>query len=384
MDNAATTPVVPAALEAMLPYFCEEYGNASSIFYSMGSKARATLDAARKSIAEDLHCTSGEVFFTSCGTEADNWAIKGTAQKMAVLGKKHLVTSNVEHHAVLHSMKALEKQGFTVTYVPVDNEGFVNPQDVAAAIRHDTALVSVMYANNEIGTIQPIAEIAAICRQKNVRFHTDAVQAVGAIDVNFSKLGADMLSLSAHKFGGPKGVGALLIRKGAMPAIFMDGGAQERAQRAGTENIAGIVGLSTALHLATSTLPQKTAQLTQMRDFIIAHIQGMPQTVINGTLQKGKRLPGNINASFTAAEGESMLLLLDQKGICASSGSACASGDLDPSHVLLAIGLKHEIAHCSIRLSLGAQNTMQQAQTVCNALDDIVPQVRQRSPLWKP
>ena len=334
-------------------------------------------------MARALGCDTGEVFFTSCGSEADNWAIKGTAHKFVKQGKKHLITSCIEHHAVLHSMQALEREGFEVTYLPVDAEGFVSPADVEAAIRPDTALVTIMFANNEIGTIEPIEEIGAVCRKHGVWFHTDAVQAVGAVPIDCHALPVDMLSLSAHKFNGPKGVGALYIRRGVMPLNFLDGGAQERGRRAGTENLAGIVGLATALEAAVNSLDEKRARLARMRDYVLEHIQKMPQVKVNGPLDGSKRLPNNVNASFTAAEGESLLLMLDMRGVCASSGSACASGSLDPSHVLLSIGLPHEIAHCSLRISFGVQNTMDDAKAVCDALDEVVPAVRQRSPLWR-
>ncbi|WP_367925016.1 cysteine desulfurase family protein [uncultured Ruthenibacterium sp.] len=384
LDNAATTPVSKEVLDAMIPYYCEEYGNPSSIFYSVGSKAHEALANARAKVAASLGCEPAEVFFTSCGTEADNWAIKGTALKFAKLGKKHLITSCIEHHAVLHSMKALEKEGFEVTYLPVDSDGFVSVRDVQNAIRPETALVTIMFANNEIGTLEPIEEIARVCHEKGVWFHTDAVQAVGSVPIDFKKLGVDMLSLSAHKFNGPKGVGALICRRGIMPLNFMDGGAQERGRRAGTENLAGIVGLATALDLAVRNLDKKIADERAMRDYVLKEIQAMPKVKINGPLDLNKRLPNNITASFEAAEGESLLLMLDMKGICASSGSACASGSLDPSHVLLAIGLPHEIAHCSLRISFGIQNTMEDAKAVCTALKEIVATVRERSPLWHP
>ncbi len=382
VDNAATTPVSKPVLDAMTPYFCEQYGNPSSIFYSVGSAAGDALAAAREKAAKALGCDTNELYFTSCGSEADNWAIKGAARKLAGKGKKHLITSSIEHHAVLHSMKALEREGFEVTYLPVDAEGFVNPADVEAAIRPDTALVTIMFANNEIGSIQPIEEIGRICQSRGVWFHTDAVQAVGAVPIDCHALPIDMLSLSAHKFNGPKGVGALYVRKGILPLNFMDGGAQERGRRAGTENVAGIVGLATALDIAVNNLTEKRARLAEMRDFVLDHVGRMPGVKINGPLDGSRRLPNNVNASFTAAEGESLLLMLDMRGICASSGSACASGSLDPSHVLLAIGLPHEIAHCSLRISFGVQNTMEDARAVCAALDEIVPEVRKRSPLW--
>ena len=275
LDNAATTPVSKEVLDAMIPYYCEEYGNPSSIFYSVGSKAHEALANARAKVAASLGCEPAEVFFTSCGTEADNWAIKGTALKFAKLGKKHLITSCIEHHAVLHSMKALEKEGFEVTYLPVDSDGFVSVRDVQNAIRPETALVTIMFANNEIGTLEPIEEIARVCHEKGVWFHTDAVQAVGSVPIDFKKLGVDMLSLSAHKFNGPKGVGALICRRGIMPLNFMDGGAQERGRRAGTENLAGIVGLATALDLAVRNLDKKIADERAMRDYVLKEIQAM-------------------------------------------------------------------------------------------------------------
>lgn len=382
VDNAATTPVSKEVLDAMLPYFCEEYGNPSSIFYSVGSRAHEALVQAHERVAACLGCDAAEVFFTSCGTEADNWAIKGAAHKFAKLGKKHLITSCIEHHAVLHSMKALEKEGFEVTYLPVDAEGFVSAEDVKKAIRPETALVTIMYANNEIGTLEPVEEIARLCREQGVWFHTDAVQAVGSVPINFKQLGADMLSLSAHKFNGPKGVGALICRRGISPLTFMDGGAQERNRRAGTENLAGIVGLATALELSIKNLDKKIAEERAMRDYVMQKVQKMPKVKINGPVDVTRRLPNNLNVSFEAAEGESLLLMLDMNGICASSGSACASGSLDPSHVLLSIGLPHEIAHCSLRISFGIQNTMEDAKAVCTALQEIVPIVRERSPLW--
>ncbi|MEG0617396.1 MAG: cysteine desulfurase NifS [Oscillospiraceae bacterium] len=384
LDNSATTPVAKEVLNAMLPWFSERYGNPSSIFYSIGNESREAIDNARRQTAKALGCEANEIYFTGCGSEADNWAIKGTAHKLMAKGKKHIITSQIEHHAVLHSMKALEREGFEVTYLPVDSEGFVSPQDVEKAIRPDTALVSIMYANNEIGTLEPITEIGAICRKMGVWFHTDAVQAAGAVFIDVNAQNIDMLSISAHKFNGPKGVGALYIKRGIMPEIFMDGGAQENGKRAGTENVAGIVGLGEAIARATAHLDEKRAHLVAMRNRVIEHIMAMPQVKLNGPADGDKRLPGNVNASFTAAEGESLLLLLDMKGICASSGSACASGSLDPSHVLLAIGMKHELAHCSLRISFGVQNTMEDAEYVCTALDEIVPKVRERSPLWHP
>lgn len=381
LDNAATTPVVQPVIDAMVPYFGEHYGNPSSIFYSVGAEAGSALSAARESVARSLGCEPSEVFFTSCGSEADNWALKGTAHRLGAKGKKHLITSCIEHHAILHTMKALEKDGFEVTYLPVDHEGFVNPADVKTAIRPDTALVSIMFANNEIGTIEPVEEIAQICHEHNVWFHTDAVQAVGTVPIRFKEMGFDMLSLSAHKFNGPKGVGALIVRRGILPDILIEGGAQERGRRAGTENLAGIVGMAKALEIAVGSLEEKSKKLSAMRDALQRHIETMPDVTINGT--KGdKRLPGTLNVSFEGAESESILLFLDMSGICASSGSACASGSLDPSHVLMGIGLSHALANCSVRFSFGVQNTPEQVETVCKALDEAVAEVRRRSAIY--
>lgn len=381
LDNAATTPVVQPVIDAMVPYFGEHYGNPSSIFYSVGAEAGSALSAARESVARSLGCEPSEVFFTSCGSEADNWALKGTAHRLGAKGKKHLITSCIEHHAILHTMNALEKDGFEVTYLPVDHEGFVNPADVKAAIRPDTALVSIMFANNEIGTIEPVEEIAQICHEHNVWFHTDAVQAVGTVPIRFKEMGFDMLSLSAHKFNGPKGVGALIVRRGILPDILIEGGAQERGRRAGTENLAGIVGMAKALEIAVGSLEEKSKKLSAMRDALQRHIEAMPDVTINGT--KGdKRLPGTLNVSFEGAESESILLFLDMSGICASSGSACASGSLDPSHVLMGIGLSHALANCSVRFSFGVQNTPEQVETVCKALDEAVAEVRRRSAIY--
>ncbi|MEG1276053.1 MAG: IscS subfamily cysteine desulfurase [Ruthenibacterium sp.] len=383
VDNAATTPVTQPVLDAMLPYFCELYGNPSnSNLYEIGAQAKQALDSARAVVAAALHCAPEEIYFTSCGSEADNWAIKGAAHRLAAQGKKHLITSVIEHHAVLHSMAALEKEGFEVTYLPVDKEGFVSPAAVEAAIRPDTALVSIMYANNEIGTLEPIAEIGAVCRKKGVWFHTDAVQATGAVPIDVQTDNIDMLSLSAHKFNGPKGVGALYLRKGIQPLNFMDGGAQENRHRAGTENVAGIVGLATALDLAVKGMEEKSKKLAELRDYVIRHVQAMERTELNGPHDGSRRLPNNVNVSFPGAESESILLFMDMHGICASSGSACASNDLDPSHVLLAIGVTHAVANCSVRISFGSQNTLDDAKAVCAALDEAVPEVRRRSAIW--
>ena len=382
LDNAATTPVDPQVVAAMLPVLQGPGGNPSS-HYSIGYEAKQQLDTARAQVAAVLNCLPGEVYFTGGGSEADNWAIKGTARKLARQGKKHLITSAFEHHAVVHAMQALEKDGFEVTWLPVTADGFVKPEDVAAAIRPDTALVSVMLANNEIGTIQPIKEIAAICREKKVWCHTDAVQAVGAVPVDVKELGVDMLSLSGHTVNGPKGVGALYIRRGVLPDNLIDGGGQESRRRAGTENVAGIVGLGAAIELAAARLEEKRAHLTRLRDYVISRVlANIPETRLNG--DPVNRLPGNANISFAGLEGETILLDLDMRGICASTGSACNSDSLDPSHVLLAIGLPHEAAHGTMRFSFGPQNTMEDAEYLCGVLEEIIPQRRAMSPVWKP
>ena len=382
LDNAATTPVDPQVVQAMQPVLTGPGGNPSS-HYSIGYEAKEQIDTARAQVAAALGCLPGEVYFTGGGSEADNWAIKGTARKLARQGKKHLITSAFEHHAVVHAMQALEKDGFEVTWLPVTADGFVRPEDVAAAIRPDTALVSVMLANNEIGTIQPIQEIAAICREKKVLCHTDAVQAVGAIPVNVKELGVDMLSLSGHKFNGPKGVGALYIRRGVLPDNLIDGGGQESRRRAGTENVAGIVGLGAAIELAVGHLEEKQAHLIGLRDYVIGRVlANIPETRLNGDAKN--RLPGNANISFAGLEGETILLDLDMRGICASTGSACNSDSLDPSHVLLAIGLPHEAAHGTMRFSFGSQNTMEEAEYLCSVLEESIPLRRAMSPVWKP
>ncbi|MEG1270579.1 MAG: cysteine desulfurase NifS [Ruthenibacterium sp.] len=380
LDNAATTPVSQPVLDAMLPYFCTCYGNPSS-HYSIGYETKDAIDTARAQVAKVLNCLPAEVFFTGCGTESDNWAIKGTAYKLAKKGKKHLITSAIEHHAVLNSMAALEKEGFTVTYLPVDEKGFVNPDDVEAAIRPDTALVSIMYANNEIGTIEPVAKIGEICRKHGVWFHTDAVQAAGAVAIDVQAQNIDMLSLSAHKFNGPKGTGVLYVRRGVLPYNFMDGGGQENHRRAGTENIAGIVGLGAALAHANETLREKAEHQAALRDYVITRVlKNIPQTHLNGDAVR--RLPGNANISFAGLEGETILMDLDMHGVCASTGSACNSDSLDPSHVLLAIGLPHEAAHGTMRFSFGPQNTMEEAEQLCAILEQIIPSRRAMSPIW--
>ena len=379
-DNAATTPVTPAVLEAMTPWLMENYGNPSSI-YSIGRAARTAVEKARRQVAAALNAKPGEIYFTSCGTEADNWALKGSMRRWAAKGKKHLITAAFEHHAILHSAKALEKEGFEVTYLPVTPEGLVDPAELEKAIREDTALVSIMLANNEIGTVQPIAELAAIAHAHGAWFHTDAVQAVGHIPVDVKALGVDMLSLSGHKFHAPKGVGALYVKKGILPNIFMDGGAQEKGRRAGTENLASIVGLGEAITVATASLEENMARITAMRDRLIDSLLQLPRTRLNGSREH--RLPGNLNISFEGIEGESLLLRLDMAGICASSGSACTSGSLDPSHVLMAIGLKHEVAHGSLRLSLSELTTEEDIDYIIAQVPPIVEGLRAMSPVWE-
>lgn len=379
-DNAATTPVTPAVLEAMTPWLMENYGNPSSI-YSIGRAARTAVEKARRQVAAALNAEPGEICFTSCGTEADNWALKGSMRRWTAKGKKHLITAAFEHHAILHSAKALEKEGFEVTYLPVTPEGLVDPAELEKAIREDTALVSIMLANNEIGTVQPIAELAAIAHAHGAWFHTDAVQAVGHIPVDVKALGVDMLSLSGHKFHAPKGVGALYVKKGILPNIFMDGGAQEKGRRAGTENLASIVGLGEAITVATASLEENMARITAMRDRLIDSLLQLPRTRLNGSREH--RLPGNLNISFEGIEGESLLLRLDMAGICASSGSACTSGSLDPSHVLMAIGLKHEVAHGSLRLSLSELTTEEDIDYIIAQVPPIVEGLRAMSPVWE-
>lgn len=379
-DHAATTAVKPEVLEAMLPYFSSAYGNPSSI-YTLGQQSRAAIDTARQQVATALGCTPREIYFTGCGSEADNWAIKGAAFANRKKGN-HIITSAIEHHAVLHTCQYLEKQGFEVTYLPVNEYGEVSPSDVEAAIRDTTILITIMYANNEIGTLQPIAEIGEIARRHKILFHTDAVQAVGVVDIDLSTLPVDMLSLSGHKFGGPKGVGALYIRRGVRIGTFLHGGAQESGKRAGTENVAGVVGLGKAIELATADIAGKAKKVAGLRDYIISGIlDTIPYCRLNG--HPTNRLCGNVNISFEYIEGEGMLLLLDLNGIAASSGSACTSGSLDPSHVLLAIGLPHGIAHGSLRVSIGEENTKEEADKLLETLPKIVERLRQMSPLYE-
>lgn len=380
-DNSATTAISKQVIDTMLPCLTEHYGNPSSV-YSKGREAHVILDAAREKVAKAIGCKPNEVYFTSCGTESDNWAIKGTAALCARKGKKHLITTNFEHHAVLHSFMALEKQGFEVTYLPVNEKGLITAQQVKEAIRPDTALVSIMYANNEIGTVLPIPEIGKVCREAGVYFHTDAVQAVGNVPINVAEQNIDMLSLSGHKIHAPKGVGVLYIRSGVSPDIFMDGGAQERSRRAGTENLASIAGLGTAIEIACTDIEKRNDKKRAMRDYVIDEVLAkLPRCRLNG--DREKRLSGSLNISFEGIEGESLLLMLDMKGICASSGSACTSGSLDPSHVLLAIGLPHEIAHGSLRISFGDDNTMEDAKYIVESLIPIIERLRSMSPLWE-
>ena len=378
-DNAATTAVSPQVLEAMLPYYKEVSGNPSSL-YSVGQKAKAALEEARETVAACLGAGAGEIYFTSCGTESDNWAIKGAAHAMKKKGKDHIITSAFEHHAVLHTCQALEKEGFTVTYLPVHENGIVRPEELEAAITDRTGLVTIMYANNEIGTIQPIPEIGAICKKHGVWFHTDAVQAVGNVHIHVKEQNIDMLSLSGHKFHAPKGVGALYIRKGIAIPNLLDGGAQERGKRGGTENVAQIVGLAAGLKEACATIDQRVARLSPLRDKLMDGLLKIDRCRVNG--DREHRLPGNVSMCFQGVEGESLLLMLDLKGISASSGSACTSGSLDPSHVLLSIGLPHEVAHGSLRLSFGDYNTEEDIDYILEVLPPIIQRLRSMSPLW--
>ena len=379
-DNAATTKLSPAVLEAMMPYLTEEYGNPSSL-YRFGNHAKRAIEQARKEVADVLGAEPFEILFTGGGSEADNW-VKEIMRSLKARGKNHFITSAVEHHALLHSAQRLQKEGFEVTFIPVDREGRIDPEQVRAAIRPETGLVSIMFANNEIGTIYPIQEIGAICRQAGVLFHTDAVQAAGHLPINVKEMNIDLLSLSAHKFHGPKGVGAFYCRRGIPLPSLIDGGAQERGKRAGTENVAGIVGLGAALRLANEEMSQTSARVSAMRDRLIDGIlQTVPMCRLNGP--RHNRLPGNCNISFLGIEGESLLLRLDLAGIAASSGSACASSSLDPSHVLLAIGLPHEVAHGSVRLSLSDYNTEEDVDYILEKLPEIVSTLRSMSPLWE-
>ena len=380
LDNAATTSLKSEVLEEMMPILKENYGNPSSI-YSIGRNARKEVEKSRQVVAEILGANPNEIFFTSGGTESDNWAIRGVAFAQLKKGKNHIITSKIEHHAVLHTVKELEKEGFEATYLDVDKNGFVNPEDVKAAITEKTALVTVMYANNEIGTIQKISEIGKVCHEKGVIFHTDAVQAVGHLEINVKEQNIDLLSLSGHKFHGPKGVGALYVKKGVRILNLMQGGAQESNKRPGTENVAGIVGLAKALEISMQNRQEKNKDLEKKRDFLITELLKIKRSRLNG--DRTERLPGNVNISFEGIEGESLLLLLDAAGICASSGSACTSGSLDPSHVLLAIGLVHEVAHGSLRLSLDESTTMEELEYTVSEVKKVVERLRSMSPLWE-
>lgn len=380
VDNAATTKTSRTAIEAMLPYMDKIYGNPSSL-HSVGQAAADALRKAREEAAEVLGCEPNEITFTSGGSEADNQALVSAAAIGARKGKKHIISTAFEHHAILHTLKKLEKEGFEVTLLDVHENGMVSAQQVADAIREDTCLVSVMYANNEIGSIQPIAEIGAVCKEKGVIFHTDAVQAVGHVHINVKEENIDMLSLSAHKFHGPKGVGLLYARKGVRLTNIIEGGAQERGKRAGTENIPGIVGMVAALKEANANIDANAEKVSALRDRLIDGLEKIPHSALNG--DRTKRLPGNVSFCFEGIEGESLLLLLDAKGICASSGSACTSGSLDPSHVLLAIGRPHEVAHGSLRLTLSEENTQEEVDYIIEETTKVVKYLRDLSPVWK-
>ena len=379
-DNAATTQMSDSVLKAMMPLLTDIYGNPSSL-HSVGQIAKEHLEAARETVAECIGADPKEIYFTSGGSEADNQAIRSAAYIGARKGKKHIISSKFEHHAVLHTLDALKKEGFTVTLLDVYSNGIVKPEDVANAITDETCLVTIMTANNEIGTIQPIAEIGRICKEKGVLFHTDAVQAVGHIPVNVKDMNCDMLSVSAHKFHGPKGVGFLYARKGILLTNIIYGGAQERNKRAGTENMASIVGMATAIKDATDHLQENAEKVTAMRNRLIDGLKGIERSRINGDLEH--HLPGTLNMCFEGIEGESLLLLLDAKGICASSGSACTSGSLDPSHVLLSIGVPVEIAHGSLRLSISEYNTMEQKNHIVKSVPEVVSYLRSISPVWE-
>lgn len=380
LDNAATTKTAPEVVDAMLPYFSEYYGNASTI-YSLGAESKKAMDHARQTIADSLGAKPEEIYFTAGGSESDNWALKATAEAYASKGK-HIITTKIEHHAILHTCEYLEKRGFEITYLNVDRDGLISLDELKAAIRPDTILISVMFANNEIGTIEPIAEMGEIAKEHGVLFHTDAVQAYAQVPIHVDEMHIDMLSASGHKLNGPKGIGFLYIRKGVKIRSFVHGGAQERSRRAGTENIPGIVGLGAAVERAMRIMDSKTRKEIELRDYLIGRLENeIPHCWLNG--HRTKRLPNNINFSFLFIEGESMLIMLDMKGICASSGSACTSGSLDPSHVLLAIGLKHEEAHGSLRLTLSEDSTKEEMDIVAEEVKKIVQRLRDMSPLYE-
>lgn len=379
-DNAATTKISKEVLDSMMPFLTEEYGNPSSL-YSLGRNAKRAIETAREKIAKQINANSNEIFFTSGGSEANNWAIKSVALSKAALGKKHIISSKFEHHAVLHTLDALQKQGFEITYLDVYENGIVKVEDLKNAIREDTALVTIMYANNEIGTIQPIKELGQICKEHNITFHTDAVQAVGNVPIDVVDQNIDLLSISAHKLHGPKGCGCLFVKRGIKMQNLIDGGAQERGRRAGTENVASIVGFAKAIEIACSNMSERNARITKLRDKLIDSALKIDKSILNG--DRKNRLPGNINMCFLGIEGESLLLSLDLKGVCASSGSACTSGSLDPSHVLLAIGLPHEVAHGSLRISLSDDNSEEDVDYIIEVLPPIIEKLRAMSPLWE-
>lgn len=379
-DNSATTNISDEVFEAMLPYLKDQYGNASSI-YKLGRDAQKAIEESRAKVAKALNADPKEIFFTSCGTESDNWAIRGVCEKLKTRGKNHIITSVFEHHAILHTCQYMERQGYEVTYIPVSDKGLINPEDIRNAITDKTAIVSIMYANNEIGTIQPIEEIAKVCHEKGVIFHTDAVQAVGNVEIDVKKQGIDMLSLSGHKIHAQKGIGAIYIKRGLVLPNLIYGGGQERGKRPGTENTAAIVGLGRAMEIAVQGIPEKNERVTKMRNRLIDGLLTIPNTRLNG--DREKRLAGNCNISFEGVEGESLLLKLDEHGIMASSGSACTSGSLDPSHVLLSLGLKHEVAHGSLRLSINNQNTEEDIDYILEWVPKVIEELRSMSPVWE-
>lgn len=380
MDHAATTPMKSEVLEEMIPYFSDKFGNPSSV-YSIARESRSAIDKARERVANALGADTDEIYFTGGGSESDNWALKGIAYANKDRGN-HIITTKIEHHAILHACEYLEKNGFSVTYLPVDSDGLISMDDLKNAITDKTILVSIMFANNEIGTIQPVSDIGKLCREKGIYFHTDAVQAVGNVPINVKEMNIDLLSLSGHKFYGPKGVGVLYIKKGVKIHSFVHGGGQEKRRRAGTENVPGIVGIGKAIEISQQNLNEHIKKLSSLRNKLINGLmEKIPYTKLNGHPEK--RLPGNINVCFRFIEGESLLLMLDQVGVCASSGSACSSGSLDPSHVLLAIGLSHEIAHGSLRLTLGDATTEQDVDYILDVLPGIVNKLRDMSPLYE-
>ena len=378
-DNAATTSVSKTALDAMMPYLTDLYGNPSSL-YSFGQKAKEALEASRETVAHYINADPKEIIFTSGGSEADNQAIVSAARLGARKGKKHIISTQFEHHAVLHTLNRLEKEGYEVTLLDPHSDGVIRVEDVANALRDDTCLVTIMFANNEIGTVQPIAEIGALCRERKVLFHTDAVQAAGHMPIDVRAMNIDMLSMSGHKFHAPKGVGVLYAKKGIVLTNIIDGGAQERGKRAGTENVAGIVAMAAALKESCDNMEENTAKIIPMRDKLFSELSKIPHSKINGSLEH--HVPGTVNMCFEGIEGESLLLMLDDQGICASSGSACTSGSLDPSHVLLSIGLPHEVAHGSLRLSIGEYNTMEQIDHIIEVVPKVVDYLRSISPVW--